>query len=185
MALFGTSCESSCGLCAHQACSPRLARVTGEERKLPTMRRKLPSSRPGLRLKRNAVSLFSRNVNHSLCSCPLHPDRPYRCSHLCVCMLEAPDTPAARSYEQIQQSLQSLVQEYHHLDSSCAQELAGKLRTIVHELEGQHEVPSSHGAAPSTEAALDSHDALARLENSWSSPVSRDAASGTALPSPS
>ncbi|CAL5221610.1 g3830 [Coccomyxa viridis] len=91
-------------------------------------------------------------------------------------MLEAASAPAARSYEQIQQSLQILLEEYRHSDSSCAHELAGKLRTIAQQLEGQREAPSSQGAPPCTEAALDSHNALASLERSWASSPPENAA---------
>lgn len=93
-------------------------------------------------------------------------------------MLEAASAPAARSYEQIQQSLQILLEEYRHSDSSCAHELAGKLRTIAQQLEGQREAPSSQGAPPCTEAALDSHNALASLERSWASSPPENAATG-------
>ena len=93
-------------------------------------------------------------------------------------MLEATSVPAARSYEHIQQSLQSLLEDYRHSDSSCAHELAGKLRIVVQQLEGQHEAPSSQRTAPCTEAALDSHNDLASLERSWVSSPPENAATG-------
>ena len=93
-------------------------------------------------------------------------------------MPEAADAPAAPSYEQLQQSLRSLVGEYEHLDFPRAQELARKLRAVAHQLEAGCDIPSGHGAASGTDATNNRSSFRESLERRWGAPLSKDAASG-------
>lgn len=88
------------------------------------------------------------------------------------CMLEASNAPAAQSYQRSQQSLQSLLADYKHVNSSSARELAQKLRTLADELEFKADDASSHGAEPTNDTEV------ASLERSWASSPSRGTASG-------
>ena len=94
-------------------------------------------------------------------------------------MLEAAGAPAAPSYEQIEQSLRSLVGEYEHLDSSCAQELARKLRAVAQQLEAGCEITSGHGAAPGTDATSNRSRFRESLERRWGAASSKGVASGS------